>query len=223
MNGADARLQASAAVALIVLLYITLPPRIAFGPLWLFPALVAVLLGPVLVLAPRRVKENRIARGASVALIAVSTIFNVVSLVLLVATLLGARHGYQGLGNGVQLLKAGVQIWVTNVLIFGLWYWELDAGGPEKRSEAASACDFTQADFEFPQMIPDQEKMPYANAGWKPAFFDYVFLAFNTATALSPCDTFPQTATAKALMMAESTVSLVTIALIVSRSINILA
>lgn len=208
---------------LIVLLYITLPPRIAFGPLWLFPALVAVILGPLLILTPRRENENRIARGASIVLIAVSTVFNAVSLVLLVATLLGARHGHQGLGNGVQLLKAGVQIWVTNVLVFGLWYWELDAGGPAQRSKAESATHFTQADFEFPQMIPDQEKMPYANARWKPAFFDYLFLAFNTATALSPCDTFPQTATAKALMMAESTVSLVTIAIIVSRSINILA
>lgn len=220
----EPRWQASLGVLAIVALYVTLPPRIAFGPLWLFPLVILILLVPLSVFAPHRSHESSLARAGSVALIAISTAFNVVSLILLIATLIGARgDGHHGLGNGVQLLKAGVQIWITNFIVFGLWFWELDAGGPEERAKAASASHFKNADFEFPQMVPGQDGMAYADQRWKPVFFDYVFLAFNTATALSPADTFPLTVTAKALMLAESAVSLVTIAIIVSRSINILA
>lgn len=218
----EPRWHASLAVLLIVVMYITLPPRMTFGPLWLFPVLILAVLVPLSILSPNRGNESDLARYASVTLIAVSTLFNIISLVLLIATLLGARH-HHAITGGEQLLTAGVQIWVTNLLVFGLWYWELDAGGPESRANAPQAIEFSRADFEFPQMIPGQDSLPCAQKNWKPLLFDYLYLAFNTATALSPCDTFPMTRMAKALMMAESAVSFVTIAIIISRSINILS
>ncbi|MDP9016716.1 MAG: hypothetical protein M3N19_00150, partial [Candidatus Eremiobacteraeota bacterium] len=100
--------------------------------------------------------------------------------------------------------------------------WELDSNGPESRSRGASAADFEDPDFQYPQMLGGEGGPMCAQTGWKPLFLDYVFLAFNTATALSPADTFPLSRLAKMLMMTESVISFATIAVIVSRSINIL-
>lgn len=221
MTRDEPRWQASLATLAIVALYVTLPPRITLGPLWLFPVLILVLLLPLSVLSPRRRNESTIARIGSIALIAVSTFFNVVSVALFVAALTGPNRGHAP--EGVKILAAGVQMWLTNVLVFALWYWEVDAGGPEARAVAESAAKFKRADFEFPQMVPEQMSMPYSDPAWRPVFFDYLFLAFNTATAFSPTDTYPLTGAAKALMMAQSIVSLVTIAVIIGRSVNILS
>ena len=218
----EPRWHASLAVVAAIALYVTLPPKLTFGPLWLFPLLVLGFLIPLSVLAPLRRVETRAQRWASLALIAIVNIFNLASVILLVASLItpSAHHAAQ---TGKELLLAGVEIWITNIIVFSLWYWEVDAGGPQTRARSNSAADFDAPDFLFPQMNPGAggEAM-CVRTGWRPRFLDYVYLAFNTSTALSPADTMPLTEAAKAFMMVQSTISFVTIAVIVSRAINIL-
>jgi len=146
---------------------------------------------------------------AAVAMIALVTAANVLSLYLLTHYLL-----HHHVNRGRELIGAGVLIWLTNFLIFSLWYWELDRGGPGKRARGHDG----PPDFLFPQMADDRvEPMD-----WRPHFVDYLYVSLTNATAFSPTDTMPLTPMAKGIMGAQSLVSLVTIGLIVSRAINIL-
>src|SRR5438132_460730 len=110
-----------------------------------------------------------------------------------------------------NLLRSAVLLWLFNILVFALWYWELDGGGPWKRHLSGHRA----ADFQFPQQAHGKS--------WAPHFFDYLFLAFTGATALSPADTNPLTTTAKALMMLEAVLSLTIVGLLIARAVNILA
>jgi uncharacterized membrane protein len=143
-----------------------------------------------------------------VALIALITVANVVSLTELIHALL-----YRSVGGGRFLVYASVPIWLTNVIVFGLWYWELDRGGPAARQQS----HHRQPDFLFPQM-----STPGSAPGWVPDFLDYLYTSFTNATAFSPTDTMPLTAWAKLLMMLQSLASLVTVAVVISRAVNIL-
>jgi hypothetical protein len=116
--------------------------------------------------------------------------------------------------TGLQLFASSIAVWVTNVLIFSLLYWQIDRGGPEARANNAS----TKPDWLFPQTGAPEDAPP----DWRPTFVDYLFLGFSTATAFSPTDALPLTSRAKMLMMLESTISLVTIVVVASRAINIL-
>jgi uncharacterized membrane protein len=108
----------------------------------------------------------------------------------------------------------GGAIWITNVIIFALWYWELDRGGPVARSKAVHKYP----DFMYPQMqAPD-----LAPEHWEPTFLDYLYVSFTNATAFSPTDTMPLSRWAKMLMMAQASVSLATVALVIARAVNIL-
>jgi uncharacterized membrane protein len=191
-------------------LYVTLPDRFTLGPGWLFPVLELAMLVPLASSAPtRHAQETKFHRIGSIALIAVVSLANVVSLVLLVIGLLeGAQTG------GTPLVFAAMQIWVTNVLVFGLWYWELDRGGPAARCRA----DHREPDFLFPQMATPAA----APASWSPRFLDYLYLAFTNATAFSPTDTLPLTLWAKALMLVQSVASLLTVVFVAARAVNIL-
>jgi hypothetical protein len=116
--------------------------------------------------------------------------------------------------SGIQLLSSSVAAWATNVLLFSLVYWRLDRGGPEARANHVN----TRLDWLFPQQgVPE-----YVPPDWHPTFVDYLFLAFDTATAFSPTDALPLTSRAKVLMMLESIISLVTIIAVAARAINIL-
>jgi len=218
----EPRWHASLAVIAALLLYISLPSKFTFGPLWLFPVLVLAVLIPLSIVAPVRHHETAAQRFWSIILIAIVNLFNIASLVLLVSSLLH-RPAHVAPASGEHLLVAGIQIWLTNILVFAQWYWELDAGGPEQRAHASSAGQFDAADFLFPQMDPKSADLPCVDSGWKPLFVDYLFLSFSTATALSAADTFPLTRMAKMLMLAEAMVSLTTIGIIISRAINILS
>ena len=134
---------------------------------------------------------------------------NITSLVLLSHELL-----HHGSPNGRELIVSGALIWLTNVLIFGLWYWETDRGGPGKRAAGRDE----EPDFLYPQMNDDRVQ----TANWRPQFIDYLYVSLTNAAAFSPTDTMPLTPTAKSIMGAQSIVSLVTIGLVISRSINIL-
>jgi uncharacterized membrane protein len=113
------------------------------------------------------------------------------------------------------LLLTGGVIWLTNVIAFSLWYWEFDRGGPVAR--ALNLKD-KYPDFQFPQMVSPEMAPP----DWEPAFFDYFYLAFTNATAFSPTDVMPMSRWAKAAMTVQTIISIVTVALVVSRAVNIL-
>lgn len=214
----EPRWHATLAVIVALLLYVTLPPKVVVGPLWLLPALTLVILVPLMIVAPRRHKEAGWQRMASVAVIGLLNVFNIATIALLFVWQLSERH-HKAI-TGEQLLFAAVEIWLTNVIVFALWFWELDGHGPDVRTHMSLDQDIQRSDFLFPQMMLQPEIR--ARLNWKPRFLDYVFLSFTNATAFSPTDTFPITRLAKILMMAEAAASLVTIALIAGRAINIL-
>jgi hypothetical protein len=203
------------AVAISIALYFALPDGLiaGLGPRWLVPALEGVLAASLLIANPRLTRESLRMRPVALALIAFVNLANVVSLGELVHKLLFVTNGHAGPG-GRSLIYASVPVWVTNVLVFALWYWELDRGGPVARLE----LERRQPDFLFPQMGAPDATRPE----WSPAFIDYLFTSFTNATAFSPTDTMPLTPWAKILFMVQSLASLLTVALVVSRAVNIL-
>ena len=202
---------AQVAILGAIVLQIALPARLTVGPSWLVPGLEGVLLIGMFFATPKELeREHPRRRRLAIGLIAFVTAANIYSLGALTHYLL-----HHNVGNGRQLIVSGTLIWLTNWLIFGLWYWELDRGGPGKR---AAAHD-TAPDFLFPQMADDTIEP----RDWRPRFIDYLYTSLTNATAFSPTDTMPLSAMAKSVMGVQSIVSLVTIGLIVSRAVNILA
>jgi hypothetical protein len=192
---------------LIGLLYLALPERIVFGPLWLPLVLEVVLVTPLLIALLRgRYLPYPIARTLALTLLAVVTTALGVSLALWI-------QGLPSFKSGPRLLETGALLWVINVLVFAVWYWEIDGGGPRKRL----CAPYTASDLQFPQQ---QNGNP---TRWAPRFIDYLFVAFCFSTALSPADTSPLTWRTKVLMMAQALISLTLIALVIGRSINILS
>ncbi len=211
----EPRWHAAIGTVAALVLYLTLPPRLTFGPYWLLLLLVLVPLAALLIFKPKRHDETPLQRAMSIGIIAALNVFNIITIVLLFIQLVGPNPP-----PGVQLLFAAVQIWLTNVIVYALWYWEVDGGGPEVRAHAVFEDAHRRADFLFPQMALGADiQREYR---FRPQFIDYVFLSFNTATAFSPTDTFPLRPTAKMLMMGESLASLITLAVIAGRAINIL-
>jgi hypothetical protein len=218
---------ARCAVLAIVGLQIGIVNDLTVGPRWLAPCLELALLIPLSVATAwtqRRARKastnaewnlvgrnRRMMRRLAIPLTALVTLMNFGALARLMEAIL-AGHA----GSGQTLLLDAVNIWITNVIIFALWFWALDRSGPALRGLAAEQ----RSDFLFTQQQSAAQRPEFAK--WSPGFFDYVFLAFTNATAFSPADTFPLTARAKLLMMAEASISLVTIALVASRAVNIL-
>jgi uncharacterized membrane protein len=191
-------------------LQLALPKRLAAGPSWLIPSLEAVLLIGMFLATPRILEyEHPRRRRGALALTAFVSAANVYSLAALTHYLL-----HHNVSKGNELIVSGILIWLTNFLIFGLWYWELDRGGPGKRASGNDQAP----DFLFPQMNDDRIEP----SGWRPQFIDYLYVSLTNAAAFSPTDTMPLTPMAKSIMGVQSIVSLVTIGLIVSRAVNIL-
>jgi hypothetical protein len=219
---------ARAAVMLIVLLQVAIVNDLMVGPRWLAPAIELALLIP---LSVATAWTQRSARRASTdaqwtlvrrrrrwiwrlafVLTAVITLMNFGALARLTAAIVAGRAG-----SGQTLLLDAINIWGTNVLAFALWFWSLDRGGPAARGLVSEQ----KSDFLFTQQQQASLDRPQFR-DWSPGFIDYLFLAFTNATAFSPADTFPLTARAKLLMMAESAISLITIAIVASRAVGIL-
>ena len=193
-----------------IALQFSLPSRLVLGPSWLAPALeVALLIGLALASPMELEGEHPIRRGVALGLTALVSVSNVVSLGLLTHYLL-----HHGSPNGRELITSGALIWLTNVLIFALWYWETDRGGPGRRA----AGNDQPPDFLFPQMSDDDIEP----REWRPQFIDYLYVSLTNATAFSPTDTMPLTGSAKGIMGLQALVSLVTIGLIISRAVNVL-
>jgi uncharacterized membrane protein len=198
-------------VACAIALQLTLSEQVTIGPNWLFPALEGALLIGLVVVSPHpNVRHSPLRRHVAIGMIALVSAVNIASLVRLCHYLL-----IGGKENGHQLILSGVVLWCTNVLLFGLWYWEVDRGGPVARARREQ--DFP--DFLFVQMMNPE----YAPKDWRPQLVDYLYLSFTNATAFSPTDTMPLTPTAKWLMSGQSLASLVTVGLVVARAVNILS
>jgi uncharacterized membrane protein len=198
------RLPAWIALFVIATIYLIVNERLSIGPTWLPLALVLLFLVPITVTRVR----GHLDWTRRIALVLTALITAVVASS---AAFLVLRLPRGGLPAQTLLLDAAL-IWIANILVFALWYWEVDAGGPAVRH----AHGYQTVDFAFPQAILDDR------GGWCPGFVDYLFLAFNTATAFSPTDTMVLSRRAKALMMGQSVISLVVIAFLAARAINTL-
>lgn len=206
----EARWPATLAIVVAIGLYFALPESLVLGPRWVFPALEGAILVPLTVARPHRhAGESGPSRVAAIVLIGLATAGNFASLGLLVHLLLGGLHI-----SGRNLILSAIEIYLTNVVIFGLWYWELDGGGPSAR--LANRAPYR--DFLFPQMNSPDKAPP----GWRPSFLDYLYVSLTNATAFSPTDTLPLTRKAKSLMGLQCVASLLTVALVAGRAVNVL-
>ncbi len=199
------------AIVVAIVLQVTLPSQLRLGPTGLIPGLEAALAIGLVFATPRRLEGQHIwRRRVALFLTSLVSAANASSLALLAHELL-----HKSPANGRQLITAGTLIWLTNVIIFGLWYWELDRGGPGRRAEGHDG----PPDFLYPQMADDRIEP----VGWRPQFLDYLYVSLTNATAFSPTDTMPLSPQAKSTMGLQSLISIVTIGLVVSRAVNILS
>jgi hypothetical protein len=215
---------ACSAIVVVAILQIFLINHLSLGPRWLAPAAELALLIPLAAMFRARQKRGRSAVAAgrivdrqwrvirylALGLIAVMMVMNFAALAELVRALLAGKSE-----TGTTLLIDAVIIWMINIIVFALWFWGLDGGGPTIRHAQGK----TTFEFLFPQALVDQKEA----APFSPGFVDYLFLAFTNATAFSPTDTMPLSQRAKLLMMAQAMISLLTIAFVAARAVNILA
>ncbi len=204
---------AQATILAAIGLQVALPARLTVGPSWLIPALEGALLIGMFLATPKQLeREHPRRRRIALGLTAFVGAANIYSLGALTHFLL---HTKIAPNEGRLLIVAGTLIWLTNFLIFALWYWEMDRGGPGRRAAGHDG----PPDFLFPQMSDDRIEP----REWRPKFIDYLYVSLTNAAAFSPTDTMPLSPAAKSTMGVQSIVSLVTIGLIVSRAVNILA
>jgi uncharacterized membrane protein len=198
-----------AAVALLAIgaVYGVLSDGLTLGPRAFLLGLVAVLLVPLLSAHLRG--NHRLARGFGLGVIGLVTLAVVASVFLLISSSLGGK------ASAPALLRDAALLWAINVATFAVWYWEIDTGGPAQRHREGHVSD----DFVFPQMNLGGKTA----RDWSPGFVDYLFLAFNTSTAFSPTDTAVLSWRAKVLMMVQALLSLLILAVLVSRAINTIA
>jgi len=180
-------------------------------PVWLLPSIELALLALLVAVNPGRINgDRRLVRAGSLTLVGVATFANLWTAVHLIDGLIKATERE----DAAQLLAYGAAIWATNVIVFALWYWEFDRGGPLERAKGTRP----HPDFQFTQM----QSPHLSHEEWEPAFFDYLYLSFTNAAAFSPTDTQPLSRWAKMAMLTQSCVSLATVALVVARAVNIL-
>jgi len=184
-----------------------LPEPLSLGPGWLLLAVIFVLMIPIVI--TNRRGYFKITRMLTFAALALITVALIASLIFLVQGIPSHREMPR------TLLRSALALWITNILVFALWYWKLDAGGPLGRDH--SRCKVASA-FLFPQLSSDREHYD----GWSPHFIDYLFVAFNTSTAFSPTDTAVLSRWAKVASMLQSLISLSILVLLAARAVNIL-
>ena len=208
---AEPRWPMATAILVAIALQVGLPHRGRVNWAWVFPVLELVMLGILIAWDPGRIdRRSRRHRRLTISLIAVITVANSLGVAILLYDIFTREAGLSP-GN---LLGRGAGLWVTNVIVFSLWFWELDRGGPAERAAGSPIA----LSFAFPE-----NAMPeFAERTWTPRYPDYLYLSFTNATAFSPTDTLPVKTWAKMAMMAESVVSLVTAILVVARAVNVL-
>jgi hypothetical protein len=203
---------AQLAVGIAIALNLPLSGKLTIGPNWLLPAVEGALLIALVTSLPSRGNHPHAGhRWFAMSVVGLVTLVNIVSIGLLVHYLLGTHVHVQGR----PLIASGAVLLATNILLFAVWFWEFDRGGPVSRFMNPDVLP----DFQFPQM----ENPQFAPKAWRPGFLDYLYMSLTNATAFSPTDTMPLTQSAKILMSLQSVTSLITIALVVARAVNILS
>ncbi|MFI9506139.1 hypothetical protein [Nocardia sp. NPDC052566] len=223
----ESRIMATAAVIVLIGLQFVLPRNFLPDPMWVLPALETLLLVVLVIATPVRIPRNekwlraivnsaRITREDKWLRVAGLVLIGLLSL----ATVWSADRLVLGLIDGTlsddpaRLLGSGGAVWLTNVGVFALWYWEFDRGGPAARANARKPLpDFLFVQMQNPELAPRE---------WEPEFVDYLYLSFTNATAFSPTDVMPMSRWAKAAMMLQSAVSLILVVLVIARAINVL-
>lgn len=201
---------ASLAVLAALGLYLILPGELTLGPRLLVPVVeVALVVILALVRAYTTAREESEVRVLVIFVVAVLNLANMVAVAILVDDLL-----YGSVIRGRPLLYGAVSVWLTNIIVYALWFWQLDQGGPVTRARGMGR----PPDFQFPQMVTAQPP----TVSWEPRFVDYLYVSLTNALAFSPTDTMPLSRAAKALMGAESLISVITVAIVAGRAVNIL-
>ncbi|WP_068033050.1 DUF1345 domain-containing protein [Nocardia mexicana] len=207
----ESRMMATAAVLVTIVLQILLPNQFTPNPQWLGPGLELLLLAVLIVANPTRInREENWLRTCSLVLATVLGLITAWSVDRLVMGLIDGQVS----NNPGALLGSGAAIWLTNVVVFALWYWEFDRGGPAARAHARNPYP----DFLFVQM----QNPNLTDPDWEPQFTDYLYMSFTNATAFSPTDVMPMTRWAKTTMMFQSAISLITMSLVIARAVNVL-
>jgi len=208
----EPRGQVILAVLAIGAIYLALPPNLIIGPFWLIPTLIVVLLIPTVV--SHRAGMRGLNRTLGILINTITTIALIGSVALLVRALPAHRE------SPLALLRSGGLLWLTNVIVFALWYWRLDGGGPTKREEDKK---FGSRSFLFPQMqIPHDERAQFACTGFRPRFVDYLFVSFTQSSTFGPTDAPLLARWAKVLAMIQIFISLSIVILLISRAVGVL-
>ncbi len=218
----EARLPAALAVLAAIGLYAGLPQTLIVGPRVVVPGLELALLVPLVAFNPRRMtRESRVMRRLSILLVLFTAAANAVALVLLSRRLLDGSTG-----DGAQLLLGAAQVWLTNIIVFALAFWELDRGGPVRRTQV-SRRSLPPADFRFPQdedhdAVQEVAARSSVTSGWTPGFIDYLYVSVTNSSAFSPTDTMPLSHRAKLLMGTESVSAILLSVLVIARGVSLL-
>lgn len=194
-----------------LILQLRLPDNYVFGSRFLLITIELLLLVALLFTTPKERIFRSLSRRVNVfLLIAMTSLANSYALVEVARHLLQSGH----VNDGRRLILTAVNIYLTNIIIFGLWYWEMDGGGPGARARIA--------DHEHDFLFPQNQNENYRHPKWQPTFIDYLYVSSTNGMAFSPTDTLPLSRRAKMLMLAQAALSLVTVALVAARAVNIL-
>jgi len=196
----------------ICAIYLALPRDLVVGPIWLLPTLIVVLLVPTVV--SHRVGRQSLNRTLGFVINGITTLALIGSVILLVRALPAHRE------SPVQMLRSGGLLWLTNVIVFALWYWRLDGGGPTLRQKEKK---FGSTSFLFPQMqIPHDERGQFECTRWRPRFIDYLFVALTQSSTFGPTDAPVLARWAKILAMVQILISLTIVVLLISQAVGVL-
>ena len=208
----EPRWQAILALVAVGGVYVALPKSLVIGPIWLLPTLILVLLVPTVV--SHRTGRHSLNHVLGLLINSIITVALVGSVVLLVRALPSHKE------DPLSLLLSGGELWLTNILVFALWFWRLDGGGPTRRQERN---EFGSRSFFFPQMqVEKDERVRFGCVPWQPRFIDYLFVAFTQSSSFGPTDAPLLARWAKILTMIQASISLNIVILLIARAVNVL-
>lgn len=212
IDKAEPRWQALLAFIAVGGIYLALPRNLVLGPIWLLPTLIVVLLIPTVM--SHRAGKRSLNRTLGHLINGITTIALIASVFLLIRALPSHKE------SPLELLRSGGLLWLTNVIVFALWYWRLDGGGSTRRHEENK---FGSTSFLFPQMqVPRDERQQFECAKWRPRFVDYLFVAFTQSSTFGPTDAPLLARWAKVLTMMQILISLSIVVLLISRAVGVL-
>jgi len=208
----EPRWQALLAVLAVGAIYLALPANLTIGPIWLLPTVIVVLLVPTVV--SHRIGKRSLNHALGIMINGITTAALMGSVVLLVRALPSHKE------SPLALLRSGGLLWLTNVIVFALWYWRLDGGGPTRRHEEKK---FGSTSFLFPQMqLERTERGRFECEDWRPRFVDYLFVAFTQSSTFGPTDAPLLARWAKVLAIIQIFISLSIVILLISRAVGVL-